>query len=458
MNDFEQGPSLETLIEQAGGAVNLLRHAPLGRFYSPGVEAEFTTWRDEQRAWMNSVALLELSYHMPELHLRGSEVVPFLKELAVNRLDPFPVLRAKQLVMAAPDGNLIADAIIFHEEDDFYRVCGDVDWLQFHAEKTSFDVTATLNPNWYGPQTPRDVFRIQLQGPRALDLLTELVGHELPEIKFFHIGKLSIAGKDVRALRHGMAGAPGFEIYGPWNDQDVVREAIEQAGQKYALRKVGSVAYSTSAQESGWMPVPLPAIYTAPALKEYREWLGPFALTAFGSLAGSMTSENIEDYYIDPIEAGYGPLIDWDGHFIGRDALRAKADNPRRVKVTLEWDDHDVAATIAASLFGDRRAQTLSMPMPHYGFYPSDVVLNDAGQQVGVSQWSSYSDNAGHVISTAVVEVAHAEPGTSLTLLWGNPAVQTVHSDAKEVRRIRVKVAPAPYFDKMIKITSQSRP
>ncbi|HWI32505.1 MAG TPA: aminomethyl transferase family protein [Microbacterium sp.] len=449
MSDANHEPSLETLIQQSGGVMNLLRNAPLARWAPPGYPTEYSSWRDEQRAWLNGVALLELSYHMPELHLRGTEVIPFLEKFAINKLDPFPVLRAKQLVVAAPDGNLITDAIIFHEEEDFYRIVGDHDWIQFNLESSTYDVSATVDPPWYTASAPRDVFRIQLQGPQAVDLVTELVGGNLPSIKFFHIGELEIAGKKVRALRHGMAGTPGFEIYGAWDDQQVVRAAIEDAGRKYAMRKVGALAYGTSSQESSWMPIPLAAIYTAPELKEFREWLGPFPLAALGSLGGSMTSTKVEDYYIDPIEAGYGHLVDWSRDFVGRAALREKADNPRRRKVTLEWNDEDVAATVAASLFGERQAQTLSIPVPHYAWHPADTVQDTEGRQVGVSQWSSYSDNAGHVISTAVVEIAHSEPGTQLVLLWGNPDVQTANSDAKVVREIRVTVAPAPYFQKV---------
>src|SRR5699024_7699989 len=130
MTNNEGRQSLELKIQQAGGAVHLLRDGILGQFRPPGYQAEFTNWREEQRAWASGVALLEQSYHMPELHLRGSDVIPFLKEFTVNKYDPFPIMRAKQLVAAGPDGNLIADAIIFHEEEDFYRVVGDPAWLQ----------------------------------------------------------------------------------------------------------------------------------------------------------------------------------------------------------------------------------------------------------------------------------------------------------------------------------------
>ena len=98
------------------------------------------------------------------------------------------------------------------------------------------------------------------------------------------------------------------------------------------------------------MPMPLPAIYADPALLPYREWLNNYFLETIGSLGGSLLSDRIEDYYVDPIEVGYGGLVDWNRDFLGRDALRERADNQRRTKVTLEWNDDDVADIIKDSL------------------------------------------------------------------------------------------------------------
>jgi vanillate/3-O-methylgallate O-demethylase len=454
MNANSATKSLEDLLAEADSPVALLRSSNLGPFTIPGIPAEFTNWREEVRAWRDGVALLEQSYHMTELALRGTEVIPFLKTLAINKLDVFPVLRAKQIVLAGPDGNLIGDAVIFHEEENFYRVVGAPaasDWLRFNAEQGDFDVSAVQNDNWAVRVAPRDVYRFQIQGVHALDLVTELAGGSLPEVKFFHIAELTIAGKQVRALRHGMAGTPGFELYGPWDDQAAVRAAVEAAGQKYGLRKVGAMAYPTNAQESSWMPHPLPAIYSQPELKSYREWLRSYYLEAAASLGGSFVSDRIEDYYVDPIEVGYGSLIDWDGDFLGKDALRAKADRPERVKVTLEWNDEDLASLIASSLFdGPEGAQFVALPIPIYGTYQVDAVLHD-GKPVGIAQWSSFSANAGHMISTALIELPHAEIGTELTLLWGEHDSKRTPVSTHSVREVRVTVAPAPYFDKVIK-------
>ena len=73
---------------------------------------------------------------------------------------------------------------------------------------------------------------------------------------------LTIAGKTVRALRHGMAGQPGCELFGPWDDGEAVREAIVKAGEEFGLRLVGARAYSSNTLESGWIPSPLPAVYS----------------------------------------------------------------------------------------------------------------------------------------------------------------------------------------------------
>lgn len=453
-NDAPAVTSLQSMIDEAGGPVPLLRSSALGPYQFPGIPPEFTNWRDEVRAWKDGVALLEQSYHMTELHLRGSGVIPFLKELAVNKLDVFPIGRGKQLVLAAPDGNLIADAIIFHEEDDFYRVVGAPfasDWLLFNAESTDHDVSAEKNDNWSVRQEPRDVFRVQIQGPQALDLVAEANKGSVPEVSFFGIGELTIAGKSVRALRHGMVGTPGFEIYGAWDDQEAVRAELERIGAQHGLRKVGALAYSTTARESGWMPMPLPAIYGDERMRPYREWLNNYFLESIASLGGSLVSSDIEDYYVDPIEVGYGRLVDWDRDFVGRDALKAKATEQRRTKVTLEWNDEDVAAIISGSLFDAApRPRFLALPTPMYATFESDSILK-GDENVGVSQWASFTANANRLVSTALVDLSVAVPGTELVLHWGEPDTQRPTVDAHEVRPIRVRVAPSPYYEKVIK-------
>ena len=111
-------------------------------------------------------------------------------------------------------------------------------------------------------------YRFQIQGPNAWKVIEKLNGGPVPDIKFFHMGTIKIAGRKVRALRHGMAGAPGLEIWGPYEEREEIRAAIVEAGKEFGLRQVGARAYATNTLESGWIPSPLPAVYTGRADEE----------------------------------------------------------------------------------------------------------------------------------------------------------------------------------------------
>ena len=60
-----------------------------------------------------------------------------------------------------------------------------------------------------------------------------------------------------------MVGQPGWELFGPWEDGEAVREALLTAGEEFDLRQAGARAYSSNTLESGWIPSPLPAVYPA---------------------------------------------------------------------------------------------------------------------------------------------------------------------------------------------------
>lgn len=461
MSDSVSGApqTLQNRMDSAGGATQLLRSAPLGRYVFPVIPPEFTNWRDEIRAWKDGVALLEQSYHMCELHLRGPDVIPLLAELSVNKLSNFDIMRAKQLVLASHDGYYLGDAIIFHEEADFYRIVGAPfasDWVQYHAELGKYDVQAVRDDPLSVRQGDRDIYRFQIQGKFALELMEKVTDGNVPSPKFFHIGETRIAGKAVRALRHGMAGTPGFELYGPWEDQHAVRNAVIEAGADFGLRRVGAEAYSVTGVESGWMPMPLPAIYHSAEMRPYREWLTTNNLETIGSLGGSFVSDDITDYYVDPIELGYQNIIDWNRDFIGREALERRRATQKRVKRSLIWNEGDVLSAMRASLFphGNAPARYISTPSPMYATWEADAVMH-GDDLVGISQWSAYSPNAQTYLSLATIDIEHAEPGTEVTLIWGEPDSMRASVEAHTPFEIRATVAPAPYFDKIIKSGTQ---
>lgn len=436
--------SLADAIAAAGSAVDVLRNAQAAPTVFP-VRAEFSNWRSEQRAWRESVALLDQSHHMTDLFLSGPDALKLLSYVGVNSFAKFTVGRANQFVAVNHEGYLIGDAILFRLEEDAYDLVGHpmvIDWVQFHAEAGEYDVTLERDGNSIVREGDPKLYRYEIQGPNALALMERVTGAPVPDTRFFHMADFEIAGRRVRSLRHGMAGQPGFELFGPWAEGDAVRDALVAAGEEFGLVLVGSKAYSSANLESAWVPSPLPAIFTGAQTAEYRAWL---PARAAGSLAGSLASDDIEDYYVTPYDLGYGRSVSFDHDFIGRDALEKIAEAPQRRKVTLVWNADDVAAAQRSLLEDGTPAKYIDFPKARYGLYQVDRVLRD-GADVGISHDAGYITNEQAFVSLASVEAAHAEPGTEVAVIWGEDPVS--RKPAVEPHRqvtIRATVEPAPY-------------
>ena len=454
MNPYAKYKNLEQVLTAVGGPVKLLRSSPIGPYVFPVVPPEFTNWREEQRAWKEACALLNLSYHMTDLYIKGPDCKALLSKVGLTKLGAFPVNRGKQLIASSHDGYMIGDGICFHLEEDLYRVVGPPvisDWVQFHAETGGFNVEVDRDETVaFRPGAPR-IYIYQIQGPLALQLMKEVTKGTLPEIGFFHIGEFTIEGKRVRALRHGMAGEPGFEMFGPWEDAEVIMSALERTGEQYGMKKIGALAYPTTTLESGWMPLPVPAVYHSEEMKAFREWCTPNHIEVLGSVGGSFYSDNITDYYMDPVELGHAQFIDFNRDFIGRDALVEKVANQKRKKVTLVWNQDDMMDVVRTSMFPDGTpSKFMNMPLSVYSTFQCDSILKN-GKQAGLCQYSGYSVNAQAFLSLSVVDLEYAEPGTEVTILWGEENSWRPTVEKNKAREVRATVAPAPYFQKTIK-------
>jgi len=443
--------SLEELINSTDDMVNLLRNMQTGPNVYPGVPPEFTNWRDEQRAWQETCILFDLSYHMVDLRLEGPGAFDLLQHVGFNSFAGFGADRAKQLAPCTPEGYVIGDVILFHLEEELFELVGrmpSLNWIVFHAETGGFDVEYTVDQRTVMRDDPsrRQSYRVQIQGPGAVATMEKVLGDAPPEVRFFNMTRFDIAGRAVRALRHGMAGQPGFELFGPWDDKEPVVDAILTAGEEFGIRRVGARAYSSNTLESGWIPSPLPAIYTGDSLKAYREWLPADGYEGRASIGGSFVSDKIEDYYFTPWDLGYGHFVRFDHDYIGRDALHRMSSNPPRTEVTLALEDEDVLEVIGTQLGDPPRAKFIEFPSAVYAMHPYDAVQVD-GDTVGISTWIGYSSNEGKMLTLAVLDNVYAEPGTEVTLIWGEPdggsTKPTVEPHVQT--EIRGVVSPVPY-------------
>lgn len=444
--------SLESLLQSVPNAVELLRNQQAGPNAYPGVPAEFTNWRDEQRAWQETCVLFNQSYHMADLLVEGRDALKLLTHLGVNSFTNFGVNKAKQFVPCSYDGYVIGDVILFYLGENQFNLVGrapTLNWVRFHAETGGYDVRVELDERTARRSDGRrKSYRFQIQGPNAMKVIGKAIGAPAPDLKFFNMTMLLIGGKAVHALRHGMVGQPGFELFGPWDEREPVHEALVAAGAEFGMRLVGGRAYSSNTLESGWIPSPLPAVYTGAAMKKYREWLPAAGYEGTCSIGGSFVSNNIEDYYTTPWDLGYGPIVKFDHDFIGRDALEARAKKPHRRKVTLALDVEDTLRVMSSMFQKESRAKAIEFPSAVYSMHPFDLVLV-GDRPAGLSTWIGYSSNEGRMLTLAMMDEEYAKAGTVVSLVWGEEGGGTRKPTVeKHVQtQIRAVVSPVPYSE-----------
>lgn len=435
-----ENPSLEEVLREHGDPIELLRTSdvldeptPAGRDHP----REFTNWLDEQLSWKETCYIGDWSF-MPDLHVRGPDALELLSDLTVNSLERFPVGQAKHAIQCNQDGQVIGDGILYRLAADEYRTQHLAAWPKFNAETDGYDVTAEIH----------DSFIYQVQGPTSLQVLEALTDESLRDIGFMNVETIEIEGVEVVILRQGMSGEVGFELQGPREHGEAIWDAVVEAGEEEGLRRLGRRSHMINHLE---MCFPtrghhyLPAIF-GDELRAYRKWLDAdnYAEANF-TVAGSYRPDDVSGYYRSPVELGWERNIAFDHEFIGREALEAEVDSPRRTIVTLVWDPDDVADVFASFFREGKHHKYLEMPYQPYRGIEADVVRHD-GEAVGVSTGRGYSYYYREMLSLCTVDIEYSEPGTEVVVVWGegrappNPKIQP-----HVPKEITATVARAPY-------------
>lgn len=443
--------SLQQLLESIDDPVEYFRNNDLPEAVYDFPD-QYTNWIEEQRAVRESCILVDQSYHMVSLYIQGPDALDLIMDLGANNFENFKTgspPQAKHLILCNHDGYAIRDVVLFQIDQNSYVTVGSEiaqNWIEFNHEIGDYEATIDrpYEPNQDG--TPRE-FRFEVQGPDALELMDDVIDHALPKISFFKMDTISINGNEVFALAHGMAEAPGLEIFGPYELHDEIENTILERGEDYNIRQMGSMAYKTGKIGSGWIQLPVPAIYTSEKMKPYREWLPANGVEGSLSIGGSFVADDISDYYISPVGRGHGHIVSFEHDYVGKDALKDKVNNPRRTRVTLVWDENDVI-DVFASLFQDGETyKYIDLPdtarrwsKTHY-----DQVMKD-GKIIGVSKYPGYLYYEREMLSLGVIDSEYSEPGTEVTFIWGEEGTAKRKVERHIQKEISATVAPAPYI------------
>ena len=407
-----------------------LRKTPEGYFTTRWGQPEYTDWQDESMSWKEGCYIGDWSF-LWERRFRGPDVLKLFADTSVNNFEKFDLNQSKHVIHTDKNGKLIAEGILTRLGEDEYMHFGrGTFWVDYHLRNGDYNATSEAD----------DWFNFQVQGPEAIHVVEKACGQSLRDVKFMHNGYIKIAGCDVVALRQGMAGELGFELQGDISKSQEVYDAIIEAGQDFGIRKLGGRTAFINHLEACFPTIVtdyLPAIFEPDMedyLNEFRSAMPAFASTF--NVAGSFEGKQISDWYRSPVELGWANRIHAGHEFIGRDALLKEKADPRRVIRTLVWNPEDVVK-VYASLFqqGDHY-DFMEMPREQRGFMYCDKVVK-GGKEVGATTSRGYSYFFREMLSLATMDVAEAEIGNEVRIVWGNPGHPQIE--------IRATVQPAPY-------------
>jgi vanillate/3-O-methylgallate O-demethylase len=406
--------TLEQAIQEIGDPIKARRNAPGMAF--PGVQTrglQYTNWVDEQLSWEETCYVGDYSF-TEELRIEGPDTIKLLKDLSINSLENWGHDRAKHCIQCNEHGKMITDGIMYRLGENEAVVqalpIAASDWIKYHLEKGGYDAVARTH----------DTFMIGVQGPNAQKVIEKVVDTPLKNYGFMRYETVTVNGKSLRALGHGMAGASGVEFHGPQEYAEEIWNTLYEAGQEYGIRRLGSIAQFTARTVGSCIFVEavdyLPAIFGADT-REFREWLGANHPAGMLKIEGSYDADDISGWFRSPVEAGRTHLLGFDHDFIGRAALEAEVANPKWNLVTLRWNPEDVAG-VFASMTREDNYKLIDIPTIQHIRLVMDKVTKD-DEFIGTTSHPGYSFKHRTWLSFATIDVEHTRPGTEVTICWG---------------------------------------
>ncbi len=194
----------------------------------------FDTFEAEFDALLSDVTLWDVSVERC-LEISGPDGFRFAQLLTPRDLSACAVGQAKYVLICDSDGGIINDPVLTRmDENTFWFALASSDALLFarglRNAYPELDVTIR----------EADVAPLQVQGPRSKDLMKDLVGDDVLDLKYYWWRDAEIAGAPVVVTRTGWTSEVGYEVYLTDTSKGTeVYEAIMKAGEKYNIRPTG---------------------------------------------------------------------------------------------------------------------------------------------------------------------------------------------------------------------------
>ncbi len=162
----------------------------------------------EENFWnlVNDAILCDVSVER-QVEISGPDAAEFVQFLTPRDLSKMKVGQCKYILITNEDGGLLNDPVLLRlAEDRFWISLADSDillWAQGVAVNTDFDV------NIFEP----DASPLQLQGPKSRDIMVQLFGNSILDLKYYWHREYKWKGISLIVSRTGWSSELGYEIF-----------------------------------------------------------------------------------------------------------------------------------------------------------------------------------------------------------------------------------------------------
>ncbi|WP_255190576.1 aminomethyl transferase family protein [Natronobeatus ordinarius] len=178
------------------------------RIYHPRgmLEPEEGGMMAEYDALVNHVTLWDVAVER-QIRVKGPDAEALTNYVITRDATEIEPMRGKYVILCNEDGGILNDPVLLRPgEDEFWFSISDstlMQWLQGVNVGMDFDVEID----------EIDVAPMQIQGPKSVDVMVEIVGDEVEEIPYYGLMEAEVDGVPVLVSQTGFSGEKGFEIY-----------------------------------------------------------------------------------------------------------------------------------------------------------------------------------------------------------------------------------------------------
>lgn len=221
---YRKSPFFEATLRWGCKAYDVYNHMYLPAYYDD-LAVEY--W-----ALVNDVTLWDVGVERV-VQISGPDGFELANALTCRDLTMCGVGQCKYAPIIAPDGGIINDPVLLRRgENSFWLCLADSDahlYAMGLAQGSGLNATVSLP----------EAYPLQVQGPKAKDLMRDLLGEVVVDLKYYWAMDSAIAGIPVVVSRTGWTGEVGYEVFLTDRSRgDELWETIMEAGAPYGIKPI----------------------------------------------------------------------------------------------------------------------------------------------------------------------------------------------------------------------------